>query len=131
MTGGRRDLIQRLARETCWTQADVKRALDEGGNPSTEPAIYKALVHYAGQELAHRKRQIAAQKRVNKKQEQKINEMQSRIDNLEHQINNLEHQLEQLTASIQTLNNSILAANLKQQSQVTLQQVPVILSESE
>ncbi|MFM7367458.1 MAG: hypothetical protein ACKO2Z_06595, partial [Sphaerospermopsis kisseleviana] len=63
----KQQLIKEVAEKFGWTQADVKRAVDEYGEVKTKEDVIACCLHFAGPELKKRKFALEAAKKTNKK----------------------------------------------------------------
>ena len=75
----KQQLIKEVAQELGWTQADVKRAVDEYGDVSTKEEVYACLLHYAGPRMKELIYKLGAQKGVNTKQKQLVEELVNQL----------------------------------------------------
>lgn len=77
-------LIQQIAVETGWSQADIKRAIQASdGEVGTREELVMCLLRYAGPVLLERNRALAAQRRVNQKQQEKIEDLVNQVKKIQ------------------------------------------------
>ncbi|CDM98163.1 hypothetical protein H4N54_25705 [Limnospira fusiformis KN01] len=86
----KQELIEKVAQRISWSQADVKRAVDDYGNVETEEDVIACCLHYAGPELKKRNYQIGSMKRVDKQQKSTI---ESLVNQLEEEKNFYQNEL--------------------------------------
>jgi len=72
-------LIKKVAEKFDWSIADVKRAVEDYGDFSTEEEVIACCLRYSGIELKRRNYQIAAQKRVNSRQKVQIEKLVNQL----------------------------------------------------
>jgi dsDNA-specific endonuclease/ATPase MutS2 len=75
----KQELIKEVAQNFGWSQADVKRALEEYGDFETKEEIMACCLHYSGSELKKRNYSLGALKRANDKQKQAIKELIDKV----------------------------------------------------
>jgi len=86
----KQELIKQVAQRIGWSQADVKRAVEDYGDVETEEDVMACCLHYAGPELKKRNYQIGAMKRVDKQQKSMI---ESLVNDLTDQKNFYQNEL--------------------------------------
>jgi hypothetical protein len=66
-------LIKQVAEEYGWSQADIKRAIENSqGTITTKEEIIVCMIRYAGPALLKRNRELGQQKRVSNQQKETI-----------------------------------------------------------
>ncbi|MBO1066248.1 MULTISPECIES: hypothetical protein [Nostocales] len=81
-------LIKEVAQEIKWTQADVKRALDEYGDVHTKEDILACCLRFAGPELKKRNYQIGSLKKVSKNDQEIIKQLTEQLINTQNFFQN-------------------------------------------
>lgn len=89
----KQDLIKQVAAEIKWTQADVKRAVEDSGDVSTKESVINCCLRYAGPELKKRNYQIGAMKRVDNQQKSMIESLIKQINDIKDSYNTVVPQL--------------------------------------
>lgn len=79
----KQELIKQVAAEINWTQADVKRAIEDYGDVSTKEEVMACCLHYAGPELKKRNYQIGAMKTVNARQKSTIESLVQQLTSVQ------------------------------------------------
>jgi hypothetical protein len=80
----KQQFIKEVAQEINWTQADVKRALDEYGDVHTKEEVLACCLRFAGVELKKRNYQIGSLKKASNNHQEIIKTLTEKLTSVEN-----------------------------------------------